>query len=668
MCGICGFVSREPLEAALLRVRLNLMNDALAHRGPDDEGYFVDRHAGLAMRRLSIIDLDRGHQPIANEDGTLRIVFNGEIYNYRELRTILVASGHQFRTNSDTETILHGFEEWGHDVVQHLEGMFAFAIWNSPRRELFLARDRFGQKPLYTARLAGGLAFASEPKAFYSLPGFEPQLDLVGISHYLSLRSIPGDRSLLEGVTKLPAGTRATWQDQRWTQERWWRLRYSPKHRTSPEAMVEELDALLARAVSSHMVADVPVGAFLSGGIDSSTVVALMAGSSSRPIHTFSIGVREQGFDERPYAAMVAEKYGTSHHAEEVNADLVDLLPRMIRFMDEPVDPFAAGVYLVSQVAAKFTKVALGGDGGDELFGGYDRYVGQRLVDVYAALPSLIRTGIVAPLIRRLPDTFAYKSLAQKLRWMDEVSRIEDPAERYAHSIGYLRFPFDRKRELFEEGLWLSIAEESSADIVAELYRELDEAPTDRILHSDVETRLAEHMLPLVDRMSMAHSLEVRSPFLDRELAEFAARIPAWLKLRRLRLKYMLRRVASRYLPAELVRRRKQGFGFPLAHWFRGPLYPMLHRVFSQSSLVEDGVLRQDTMANLLEEHRRMEVDHNYRLWLLLALELWYRMTIRREAESEVREHLRAAVPSTGHQVRLESQAFSSRPIGTPVT
>jgi asparagine synthase (glutamine-hydrolysing) len=593
------------------------------------------------MRRLSIIDLAGGHQPMENEDGRLRIVFNGEIYNYRDLRERLLAAGHRFATRSDTETVLHGFEEYGEEIVRHLEGMFAFAIWDRRDHRLFLARDWLGQKPLYYAFLPDGFHFSSEPKTFLAVPGFQRSLDLVSLSHFLTLRSLPGAGTLLEGLHKFPAATRGWLEGGKLRLDRYWKLEYRPKHTSGRAALLDELDEVLQGAVRSHMVADVPLGGFLSGGIDSSTVCAMMARASSSPVHTFSIGVEQEDFDERPFARMVAARYRTSHHEEVVAPDLVAMLPRMIHAMDEPVDPFAAGVYMVSSVAAKHVKVALGGDGGDEMFGGYDRYLGQRLLEYYAALPAFLRNRILGPMLRRFPETFAYKSRAQKLKWIDRIANIPEAAERYAYSAGYLRFPHERKERIFEPGAWARLNGLDSKEIVADLFRERSaDALLDRILYTDVETRLAEHLLPTVDRMSMAFSLEVRSPYLDRRVAEFAARLPANMKIRGLRLKYALRRLSARYLPRKLVYRRKQGFGFPLAHWFRTELRGFLHAVFDDAALVQDGVLRRAGIFELLEEHGRMAMDHNYRIWLLLNLELWYRMAVRGETVSELEERL----------------------------
>ena len=641
MCGICGFVPSRAFAPGEIRALLERMNGTLVHRGPDDEGYHVTPDAGLAMRRLSIIDVAHGQQPIANEDETLHIVCNGEVYNYRELGRELREAGHRFRTGSDAETILHGYEEWGARVVHRLEGMFAFAIWDARERTLFAARDWFGQKPLYHVAVDDGFFFASEPKALLALPQVRRSLDLVALGHSMSLRSIPGTKTLLEGVRKLPPATRGTWSKGVWREERFWRLQYGPKHTGSENTIVAELNEVLTAAVRSHLVADVSVGAFVSGGIDSSTVTALMAQAQDHPVPTFAIGVKEQGFDERPYAAMVAERYGTDHHGQEVNADLIAMLPDMIHSMDEPVDPFAAGVYLVSGLASQHVKVALGGDGGDEMFAGYDRYTGQRLAEIYGALPAFLRRRVLGPLLRLWPESFGYKSMAQKLRWIDRIAAKKTPEDRYAYSVGYLRFPHEMKQGVFTPNVWAVLADQDSGDIVRGLFGERpDDALIDRMLYADVETRLAEQLLPTVDRMSSAHSLEVRSPFLDRRAAEFAARIPARLKLKRLRLKHMLRRMAEPHLPKKLIKRRKVGFGFPLAHWFRNELQPLLTGVFGDAALVADGILRKDTLLAMVEDHTAGRTNHDYRLWLLLNLELWYRMAIRSESRTDLADFL----------------------------
>ena len=528
-------------------------------------------------------------------------------------------------------------DEWGPDVVNRLEGMFAFAIWDARKQRLFVARDRFGQKPLYHIHLDEGFLFASEPKALLALPQVPRTLDVLAMSDYMSLRSIPGTRSLLEGVHKLPAATHGMWSNGKLETQRYWRLSYGAKHSGSESAIVADLNDVFLGAVKSHLVADVEVGAFVSGGIDSSMVAAGMAQATEQPIRTFAIGVKEQGFDERPFAAMLAERYGTNHLAREASADLIGMLPDMIYSMDEPVDPFAAGVYLVSGLASEHVKVALGGDGGDEIFAGYDRYAGQRLAEIYGALPAFLRRRVLGPVLRRWPDSFGYKSVAQKLRWVDRIAAIETPEDRYAYSAGYLRFPHEMKQSILTDRAWRTVADRDSGDIVRGLFRDCDsKALVDRMLFTDVETRLSELLLPTVDRMSSAHSLEVCSPFLDRQLAEFAARIPAHLKLKRLHLKHMLRRMSAPHLPSRLVKRKKVGFGFPLAHWFRGDLYNLLRGVFSESALVEDGILRGDALRDMVEQHKSMQLNHDYRLWLLLSLELWYRMAIHAHTRPEL--------------------------------
>ncbi len=640
MCGICGMWSRDGIRDDVLR----RMADTLYHRGPDDEGYFIGSEIGLANRRLSIIDIAYGHQPMENEDGSLRIVFNGEIYNYLELQRRLRANGHELRTASDTEVILHLYEEKGIRCVEDLNGMFAFALWDEREQRLFMARDAMGQKPFYYCWNEGAFLFASEIKALLAATGRAVNLDVLALHHYISLRCIPDEMTLFQGISKLPAGHIMVLEGSHLQVEPYWNIRYWPKVQGSGRDIRDQLESLLLDTVQRHMLSDAPLGAFLSGGIDSSLIVAMMSKLSNAPVKTFSIGVHELGFDELPYARMVAERYATEHHELVVEADLVQSLPKMIWHMDEPVDPFAFGVYSAAGLAGEHVKVVLGGDGGDEIFAGYDRYLGHRLVDYYALIPEPIRRGVLSQLIQRLPDNFAYNNRVQKLRWLDNMSDT-NAARRYAQSASYLRFSHAQKAELYTDELWHELGPYDSFEkLVA--YFDADNAahPIDKMLYTDVRTRLADHLLMIGDRMTMAHGVEGRSPYVDQRVVEFVARIPAKYKLHGRTLKYIQREVARKYLPDSLVNRPKKGFGFPLAHWFQNELRPLLVQTFEQSRLVEAGYLRRAGLMNLVEEHGRGQVDHNYRLWLLLNLELWYRLFVEQETQTELTYFLGAAI------------------------
>jgi asparagine synthase (glutamine-hydrolysing) len=444
MCGIAGIVSADHKDAVVA------MTDVLAHRGPDGSGFYRDDRIALGQRRLSIIDLATGDQPIANETGDLQLICNGEIYNSPMLRQRLLAGGHIFKTQTDVEVILHLYEDLGVECVKELRGMFAFAIWDRRSGSLFLARDHMGQKPLFYCRTGRDFLFASEVKGILSSGLVSPHVDLDGLWHYVSMRFLPDRYSLFQGIQKLPAGTWLLWRNGSVETERYWQLSFANQPDRREEDVIEELDALLRETVQMHLLSDVRVGSFLSGGIDSSLIAALMATVSEEAVPTFSIGVREQDFNELPYARSVASRYGMEAHEKVVEADLFRLIPPMVYHMDEPADPFGAGVYLVSAVARETVKVALTGDGGDESFAGYDRFVGQRLLDYYCLLPAWFRSQVVRRIVARIPETFGYKSGAQKARWLNEMSLFSQE-ERYAHSMSFLRFTQAAKQELFTE-------------------------------------------------------------------------------------------------------------------------------------------------------------------------------------------------------------------------
>jgi asparagine synthase (glutamine-hydrolysing) len=625
MCGISGIWQASGVEER----QVHSMNAALTHRGPDDEGYYFNGPIGLGHRRLSIIDLDRGRQPLANEDETVWIVFNGEIYNFPELRRTLESVGHRFKTSTDTEVIVHLYEEHGTACVRHLRGMFAFAIWDQRRRRLFLARDHVGQKPLFYYHANGVFAFASEIKALLRTGHVKAQMDIVAMNHLISLRYTPETGTLFKGIHKLPAGHWMTVENGKLQMQKYWQLDYTRKLTCGEDEVAAGLKGLLLDSVKSHLLSDVPVGAFLSGGLDSSTVASMMALTSPDPIQTFSIGVQETDFNELPYARLVARKYNTQHYENIADNRLITLLPKLIWHMDEIADPFGFGVFLVAQLAKPHVKVVLGGDGGDELFGGYDRYVGNRLVDYYCFLPTLLRKKVFPSLVRLLPDSYSYNSTTQKLRWLNDMS-LTSGGHRYAQSMSYLRFAQEAKERLFSPSLrWdLDGQFDSTPHILEHFDSSCAEDLIDKMLYTDMMTRMPEHLLMLVDHMTMAHSLEDRSPLLDYRVVEFAAAIPANLKVRGNRLKYIFREVAKDFLPAPLLSRSKQGFSFPLAYWMKAELGNLLESLFLKSRLAEEGYFQRDHMLELLTQHRRGQMDHNYRLWILLNLELWWRIYI----------------------------------------
>jgi asparagine synthase (glutamine-hydrolysing) len=666
MCGIFGMWSEHEVKRGLL----DAMASALRHRGPDDYGTYLKPGIGLGNARLSIIDLASGRQPIANEDGTIWVVFNGEIYNYPELRRNLAGRGHQFKTRSDTEVLVHLYEEHGSDFVGKLRGMFAFAIWDETKRRLLLARDHLGQKPLYYRHGHGEFAFASEIKALFEDRRVTPHLNEAAMHQLMSLRYLPGSETLFKGICKLPAGQMLILTDGAISTRPYWDLCYEPKLPGSEADLVAELRQRLLVAVECHLLSDVPVGAFLSGGIDSSLLAAMMCTVSGEPTRTFSVGVRAASFNELPYARLVADRYQTHHHELLVEENLVSALPEMIWHMEEPVDPFAFGVYTVAALASRHVKVVLGGDGGDELFAGYDRYLGNQLVDLYCLLPRGIRRRVIEPLLLRLPDNYSYNNRVQKLRWLMAMSH-SSAGERYAQSASFLRFGQAHKQALYTGQLWRQLGDTDTAGDLLSFFEASNASdPIDRMLYADTKTRLPDHLLMIADRMTMAHSLEARSPYVDYQVAEFVAALPARLKLRGRTLKYIQRQVAREFLPEALIHRPKQGFSFPLAYWFKEKLRPLAELTFRDSRLAAEGYFQQPAMLALLDEHVNGGVDHNYRLWLLLNLELWYRMFVDQQPQHEIQarleDHVGAATqaglsPASKSAVSLAAQG-TTRP------
>jgi asparagine synthase (glutamine-hydrolysing) len=637
VCGIYGIV-RE--SGAVENHEMLSMSRAIAHRGPDDDGFHLDGPAGLGTRRLSIVDIAGGHQPISNEDGTIWVAFNGEIYNHELLRQRLREKGHTFKTRSDTEVIVHLYEELGDDCVLELRGMFGFAIWDAARRKLMLARDRLGQKPLYYRQAGGQIAFASEIKAILT-DGTTPAPNLHAIHHYLSLRFVPAPETMFDGVQKLPPAHRLVWQDGRVAVSRYWSLSFGEKLAIEEPEAVDLLREKLRESLACHLSGDVEIGAFLSGGLDSGMIAATLARDMERTFPTFSIGVADSSFDELPQARRVARSLGVPHFEKQANADMLDLVPRMVWHLDEPSDPIALCMFHAAELAASHVKVVLGGDGGDELFGGFDRYAGVQWIDTHAGLLSPA-TRALGPLLNHLPESFAYKSLSQKLRWLHRIAGASDLAGRYAVASMFSRFDGDWKRTLYGDHTASKLLGVDSAEVVTRAYRSADAtSPLDRMLHADYVTRLPEHTLMLTDRMTMAHGLEARSPYLDHDLVELMAKIPEELKVHGRHLKVLLRRLARGYLPAPVVRARKQGFMLPVARWFREDLHPLLHRLLPDSHFVREGVFRREAVERLLNEHRRRRADHHVRLWMLLNLEIWWQLFGERTPPAQVSAQLR---------------------------
>jgi asparagine synthase (glutamine-hydrolysing) len=637
MCGIAGLVGsiqRQP-------VAMDRLLGALAHRGPDDEGRYADDFAALGQRRLSIIDLAGGHQPLHNAEKTLWLVANGEIYNYRELRTDLKARGHEFLTQSDCEAILHLYAEYGEDCVSHLRGMFAFAIWDRKKQLLFAARDHLGQKPFFYSTKGGCFAFASEIKALLALDSSLRRMNLQALDQYLALRVIASPRSMFDGVHKLPPGHALTVRpNEKPRIRRYWDLRYSPKLQGSEDDLTDALEAEVLVALRQHLASDVPVGAFLSGGLDSSLIVAMLARHCvARGFPTFTLSVPHAGYDEAPYAREVAKQFGTEHHEGTLKLNLAESLPTLVWYLDEPSDALALCTYQLAQFTRQKVKVVIGGDGGDELFGGYDRYYGYSYAGAYARVPAVLRRRAIEPLLALMPSGGWYKSRAHQMRWLHRMSFLSGGA-RYSGSLSYFYFDQASRRELFTDSTRDALNGFDPEACIKDPFERIDAQPLDRMLYADAEVRLPDHPVMITDRMTMAHGLEARSPFMDHRLAEFAARLPCDLKVRGKHLRYLQKRLAARYLPQSLLRRPKQGFASAMPYLLRGEYRRLYSAVLPRSQLVADGFLRAEPMQRLVSQHLSGRADHGNRLWLLLNAEIWYLMHIKGMPAEQLRREL----------------------------
>jgi asparagine synthase (glutamine-hydrolysing) len=619
MCGICGMYNLDrhrPVDESVVRT----MTAQLSHRGPDEDGFHVDGSLALGMRRLSIIDLHEGQQPISNEDGRIHVVLNGEIYNYRELRRTLVAKGHTFRTNSDTEAIVHAYEEYGERCVNHLNGMFAFAIWDEPQRLLMVARDRLGIKPLYYYFKNGQFGFCSELKPLLGAPAVDRCLDPRAVDALLHFDYVPTPLSIVKDVQKLPAGHLLTLGEKGLQLRQYWDVDYSRNGLHDPAEIEDGLMQRLTTAVSRQMVSDVPLGAFLSGGIDSSLIVALMCQQSSRPIKTFSIGFSDAGFDELKYARIVAKHFQTEHHERIVKASNTTLILEAIEALDEPLaDDSIVPTLLVSRLARGQVKVVLSGDGGDELFAGYDRYQADKLANWYAMLPAGWRTGVLEPLMDHVPQT------TKRLGLVNIVKGVQTGA-RQPEWLGHARWLTylgpSQRQQLYAPALLQALnGHDAYWHLRSRLGSENGRDRLSRQLYTDLKSYLVDDVLTKVDRMSMAASLEVRPPLLDHELVEYVARIPSHLKLRAFTSKHILKQAASRLLPPSIVHRRKSGFSMPVKNWLRRDLKPLL--MDTLDGLDRQGLFNAPHIRTLVAEHEAMRANHSHTLWALLVLGVW---------------------------------------------
>lgn len=615
------------------------MADSLVHRGPDADGYYVGDGIGLAHRRLSIIDLAGGDQPIGNEDGTVQIVFNGEIYNYPALRSELISRGHTFRTNSDTETIVHLYEELGPDCVNRLRGMFAFAIWDGNRRQLLLARDRLGQKPLYFAQDEEKLLFGSELKAILAFGGVSREIDPEALEDYLTFGCVPGRRSIFSRIRKLRPATNLLLRCSSWTgqEQRYWSLPEEPTVAMTETEWHEAIRDKFMETVDAHRISDVPVGSFLSGGLDSSAVTAVLAGLGNDSVRTFSIGFQEKEFSELPYAETVAQRFHTTHTEAIVTAEAIASLTAMTDYYDEPfADPSAIPTMRVAQLAVEHVKVVLSGDGGDEAFGGYSRYAHDlREAAVRRLIPSLLRTQCIGPLAAVWP----------KADWLPRVLRAKtlltnvslSPAAAYANTLSICRNPL--RRQLLSQEMRKSLAGYRPEQQVEHAFGNRENDPLRGMLAADLAMLLPDDFLTKVDRASMAHSLEVRPPLVDHELMELAWTLPSALKVRNGTTKWMFKRVCETWLDRNIIYRPKQGFDMPIDQWLSGPLREFFEDMVLSPSSQLAGYLDLQTVRALFASHCNRTGKHGPLLWAILVLGAWMERYLK-ESTLDVAHHV----------------------------
>jgi asparagine synthase (glutamine-hydrolysing) len=622
MCGIAGAFQHEGREG-IDRHTLSNMLESIHHRGPDDRGLLLCRGLGMGMQRLSIIDLAGGKQPISNENGTISIVFNGEIYNYRDLRETLLAKGHTFKTSSDTEVIVHLYEDLGEDCVRELRGMFAFAIWDSASQRLFIARDRLGIKPLYYTDCRGSLVFASEIKAILQHPDVQPSLNSAALGHFLSLKYVPAPATMFSGIHALPPAHTLTCDAGGIKIRRYWHLSFNdkPVNHPSEEACAEQLEAHLRESVRLHLVSDVPFGAFLSGGVDSSVIVALMHQIMDTPVKTFSVGFEGGGseaFSELPYARLVAKRFETDHHEIYVRPDdLMNLAEKVVWHLDQPIaDNACIANYMVSKLASEHVKMVLTGEGADELFAGYARYAGEQFSSWTRLMPKHMKEMALSTL-QRLPGLRRQKLALFALFQPDEVTRLTN---------WFPLFNRTMKSSLLSDTSLRHLVDPYSQEPFRQQLAETDASHwLSRMLYVDTKLWLPDDLLARGDKTSMAASLEARVPLLDHKLVEFAASLPPHMKVRRLVRKYLLKKVARKWLPAKVIDRKKAGFPMPFSLWFRNECRPFVHDLLSPALLKRRGLFNPAYVQTLLNEHDAGTSDHGQLLWGLLSVELWHR-------------------------------------------
>jgi asparagine synthase (glutamine-hydrolysing) len=643
MCGIAGTLLFDP-QSAVATDALLRMTRVIAHRGPDDEGVWANGPVGLGTRRLAIIDLsERGHQPMSNEDGSIWITFNGEIYNFQELRAELLAKGHAFRSNTDTETIVHLYEEEGIAAIKRLRGMFAFALWDGRTKTLFLGRDRMGKKPLFYYHDDNRLVFGSEIKCLLQA-GVAASPDPEAIDHYLTFGYVPAPWSAFQGIRKLPPAHYLEVRRGSVAAKRYWTLEYEPKNGGAEGQLLEQLSDLLTESTRLRMISDVPLGVLLSGGLDSSAVVATMRKLTSGSLKTFSIGFDHPEYDELEYARQVARRFETDHHELIVRPDAIAMVPRLAWHYNEPfADSSAVPSFVVSELARRSVTVALNGDGGDETWLGYDRYAAAAAVARFDWVPTGARRALAAA-AGLLPPGHPKSTVYRVRRLGTGLART--PVEQYASWITV--FDDRAKRDLYSADFRARLSGPSSFQIYQDALDASDASTlVEAIAHADIQTYLPDDLLVKMDIASMAHSLEMRSPLLDHHMVEFSARLPVRMKLRGYTQKYLLRQLMKDVLPAPVLSRRKMGFGVPIDRWFRGDLKEMAYDLLLDSRATSRGYFRPDAVRRYLDEHVSGLTHHHPRLWSLLMLEVWHRLFIDQPCPAAAPTHFDSAALTT---------------------
>src|SRR5436190_1847303 len=624
MCGITGWVNLSSNTTDHSKAALHSMCESIVHRGPDSEGIWLDDDVALGMRRLSIIDLKTGDQPVYSEDKSIVVMVNGERYNFREVRANLEKRGHKFVTQTDVEIVPHLYEIYGDNFVDHINGMFAIALWDSKKKKLILARDRFGEKPLYYGIFDDKLIYASEPKALLAHPAVNAELDLDALREYLSFDYVPAPRSIYKGISKLPAAHMLTIENGEVKTRRYWNLTWNKNgHKPSIDDAANELRDLLSDAVRMRLVSDVPLGILLSGGVDSSTVAAFATQHASEKVKTFSIGFEEDSFDESKFAREVALHLGTEHYEAILSVDTAaDLISDIGTWLDEPLsDGSLIPTFMLARFVRHHVTVGRGGDGGDELFAGYPMYYGHKVAAAYGSIPRFVRAGLIEPIVNRLPVSTKNLSFDYRAKRFVRSSHSDIVAR---HHSWFGSFAADDHKPLLTE----NVLSQTSGDIYAGPHALLEICNAaneiEQMQYLDMNFYMAEDILTKVDRASMAVSLETRAPFLDPRVGQFAASVPLEYKLRGNKGKYILKKAVEDLLPASILGRSKKGFGIPIADWLKGRLNSLMHDLLAPKRLKEQGLFVPEYVQSLIGEHERGLGSHHKQLWTLLVVQLWH--------------------------------------------